>query len=90
MSGDFTSEQKRYLEGFTSGLQIVRNGNHLRRLVRTVSQTLANGHRRLPSLGRHHVEDTISCEISRDDVVEFGLTPDDIGFSAMKGDRHRI
>jgi ferredoxin-nitrite reductase len=26
MSSDFTSEQKRYLEGFTSGLQIARNG----------------------------------------------------------------
>ena len=26
MSGDFTPEQKRYLEGFTSGLQIARAG----------------------------------------------------------------
>src|SRR5690349_15768512 len=30
MSGDFTPEQKRYLEGFTSGLQIARAGQGLR------------------------------------------------------------
>jgi ferredoxin-nitrite reductase len=29
MSGDFTPEQKRYLEGFTSGLQIARSGRGL-------------------------------------------------------------
>ena len=29
MSGDFTPEQKRYLEGFTSGLQIARTGRGL-------------------------------------------------------------
>ena len=29
MSGDFTPEQKRYLEGFTSGLQIARAGRGL-------------------------------------------------------------
>jgi ferredoxin-nitrite reductase len=29
MSGDFSSEQKRYLEGFTSGLQIARTGRGL-------------------------------------------------------------
>ena len=29
MSGDFTPEQKRYLEGFTSGLQIARVGRGL-------------------------------------------------------------
>ena len=29
MSGDFSSEQKRYLEGFTSGLQIARAGRGL-------------------------------------------------------------
>jgi len=29
MSGDFTAEQKLYLEGFTSGLQIARAGRGL-------------------------------------------------------------
>src|SRR5882672_8285900 len=29
MSGDFTPEQKRYLEGFTAGLQIARSGRGL-------------------------------------------------------------
>jgi ferredoxin-nitrite reductase len=29
MSGDFSPEQKRYLEGFTSGLQIARAGRGL-------------------------------------------------------------
>ena len=34
MSGDFSPEQKRYLEGFTSGLQIARAGRGLGRQVR--------------------------------------------------------
>src|SRR5437868_15297514 len=29
MSGDFTPEQKRYLEGFTTGLQVARAGRSL-------------------------------------------------------------
>ena len=63
MSGDFSPEQKRYLEGFTSGLQIARAGRGLAGGISCckpparAAHTLDRGHSpHLGSLGVHTSE----------------------------------